>query len=98
MNLIIIFLIFNKNNNLFMEINNSTNTTNIDESQKWSSKFIFYTAIGLIIVVLLAILIPYYFYRRNKRKLMDRLNYEIIYRKVEDTKINLLHSNSLKNV
>jgi len=78
-----------------MEKNNSTNTTNIDdESQKWSSKFIFLTGLGAIIVILLAILIPYYFYRRNKRKLLDRLDYDIIYRKVEDTKIKLLNSKS----
>ena len=79
-----------------MEKNNSTNTTNIDDYDKWSSKFIFYTVIGVIIVILLAIFIPYYFYRRNKRKLMDRLDYDIIYRKVEDTKINLLRNNSSK--
>ncbi len=29
-----------------MENNNSTNTTNIDDYDKWSSKFIFYIVIG----------------------------------------------------
>ena len=68
-----------------MEKNNSTNTTNIDDYDKWSSKFIFYTVIGVIIVILLAILILYYFYRRNRKKLMDRIENMILF--IEKLKI-----------
>lgn len=40
--------------------------------------------VSVLALILIFILIPYYFYRRRKRLLMEKLQYEIIYKKMED--------------
>lgn len=68
-----------------------------DKREKRGVLFFLFTIIGVAFVILLALLIPYFFYWRSRRKMLDRLNYEIIYRRVDDVKQGLLQSqNSLK--
>jgi len=47
------------------------------------SNFIF-SSLWVLILILIFLLVPYYFYRRRKRMLMEKLQYEIIYKKMED--------------
>jgi len=63
-----------------------------DSIERFTTKFIIFSLVCVIILILSAILIPYYFYRRHKKKMLDRLNYDIIYKKVDNTKYNLLNS------
>jgi hypothetical protein len=54
-----------------------------NEDNGFFSSFIFST-LSVILLILLIIFVPYYFYRRRKRILMEKLQYEIIYKKIED--------------
>lgn len=47
------------------------------------SSFIF-SSLWVLILILIFLLVPYYFYRRRKRLLMEKLQYDIIYKKMED--------------
>ena len=63
-----------------------------DKREKRGVLFFLFTIIGVAFVILLALLIPYFFYWRSKRKMLDRLNYEIIYRRVDDVQKEMLNT------
>ena len=87
-------IIYNINNKKIYFFNkNIPINFNISYDKKENNNYLIYALILLIFIILFAILIPYFFYRRFKKKMLDRLIYDIEYKKVEEIKNNLLQNN-----
>ena len=52
--------------------------------------YLFFSILIILVIIFFAIIVPIFCFWRNKRKMMDRLNYEVIYQKVKNTKEELL--------
>ena len=87
-------IIFNINNKkIYFNNKNLPINFNFSYDKNENKNYLIYALILLIFIILCAILIPYFFYRRFKKKMLDRLIYDIEYKKVENIKNNLLQNN-----
>jgi hypothetical protein len=58
-------------------------TSDIKENNPLFS-VLFLSVICVILLVLIVIIVPYYIYRKRRRALMEKLHYDIIYKKMDD--------------